>query len=255
MHNLKELQSKLLLGIMENNLSLDFVKQNGDIDVVDRLQIHRDTVLENFVSSLKIIYPGVWRLVGEECARGVSLAYSHNLMHIRNRDDMNSFGEDFPEFLRNFASTNHLEYLADFAMLEWLRARSYEAMNESFLSIEDMQDFFINSDEGGRLELNSSIYFLKSRFPLMNIQELLDNPEINELIMDDSDSYIIVCRLQGKIETLYLLKNQWQFLYNLNNGDAIGKAIECFADKEVESELSTMIQLLLSKRMIKRIVE
>lgn len=255
MHNLKELQDNLLENIMENDLSPKFIKQNGDIDTADRLGVHRDTILENFISSLKINYPGVWRLIGEDCARGVALAYSHDIDHLQNRENMNSFGDRFPEFLSNFASTCHLNYLPDFASLEWIRSRSYEAVNEEYLSAQDMQEFFINGDGNGKLILNSSVYFLESKFPLENIQRLLDNPEIKELNLDDSSSYIVVCRVQGKIETLYLSKNQWQFLYNLNNGDAIGKAIECFSNEEAEEQLSIMIQLLLSKQMIKEIVE
>lgn len=255
MHNLKELQENLLESIMENNLSSEFIKQNGGIDTADRLGVHRDTILENFISSLKITYPGIWRLIGEDCARGVALAYSHDLDHLQNRENINSFGDRFPEFLSNFASTCHLDYLSDFAMLEWIRSRSYESVNEKFLSAQDMQEFFINGDENGKLILNSSVYFLKSKFPLGNIQRLLDDPEMKELNLDDSTEYIVVCRVQGKIETLYLSKNQWQFLYNLNNGDAIGKAIKCFSNEEVEKELSIMIQLLLSKQMVKEIAE
>ena len=174
MHSLKELQENLLQSIMGNNLSPESIKQNNNIDIADRLAVHRDTILENFISSLKITYPGVWKLIGNDCARGVALAYSHNLSNLKTRAEMNFFGDEFPEFLKNFESTNHLQYLHDFATLELLRSKSYGAINESCLSAEDMRDFFINGDEGGEFELNSSVYFLKSKFPLMNIQELLN---------------------------------------------------------------------------------
>ena len=253
MPSLKALQENLLQSIMGNNLSPEFIKQNNGIDIADRLEVHRDTVLENFISSLKITYPGVWKLIGDDCARGVALAYSHDLSNLKTRAEINSFGDEFPEFLNNFESTKHLQYLYDFATLELFRSKSYGTIKESYLSTDEMQDFFINGDEGGKLKLNSSTYFLESKFPLMNIQELLDNPEINELVIKNSASYIVVCRVQGIIETLYLSKNQWQFLYSLKNSDTIGKAMESFTSEEVEIELSLMIQLLISKQMIKGI--
>ncbi|MEM6339125.1 MAG: putative DNA-binding domain-containing protein [Pseudomonadota bacterium] len=255
MRNLKELQDNLLNRIIGNDLAAEFIKKKGNIDVSDRLMIHRETVLENLISGLKITYPYIWKLLGEECARGVALAYSHNIENLMSRDKINSFGDKFPEFLSNFSSTNNINYLPDFAELEWLRSKSYESIREEFLSPQDMQDFFINGDENGKLILNSSVYFLKSKFPLDSIQSFLEDPEIKELSLNDIGVYIIVCRVQGKIETLYLSKNQWQFLYNLNSGDAIGKAIECFSNEEVEEQLSIMIQLLLSKQMVKEIVE
>lgn len=255
MRNLKELQDNLLNRIIDNDLAADFIKKKGNIDVSDRLMVHRETVLENLISGLKITYPYIWKLLGEECARGVALAYSHNIENLMSRDKINSFGDKFPEFLRNFPSTTDIGYLPDFAELEWLRSKSYESIREECLLPQDMQEFFINGDGNGKLVLNSSVYFSKSKFPLDSIQSFLDNPEIEELNLDNSSSNIIVCRVQGKIETLYLSKNQWQFLYNLNNGDAIGKAIECFSNEEVEEQLSIMIQLLLSKQMVKEIVE
>jgi hypothetical protein len=255
MHNLKEIQDSLLSNIINRQKPSEFIKQQGGIDVAERLEIHRDTVFENFVSALKISYPCVWRLIGDDCARGVALAYSHDINHLKSRDSINLFGEDFPEFLKNFESTKRLYYLSDFAKLEWLRTKSYESTRETFLSVQDMESFFMEGDENGKLEFNSSVFFLESKFPLMNIQELLENSEIQELVMDDSMSFIVVCRLQGKIETLYLSQNQWQFLYNLSNGNAIGKAMECFVEEEVEAELSSIIQLLLSKQMIKRVLK
>jgi hypothetical protein len=254
MHNLKEIQDSLLDSIFNRQKSTEFIKQQGGIDIAERLQIHRDTVLENFVSALRISYPCIWKLIGDECARGVALAYSHDKNNLTDRANINLFGEKFPEFIASFESTKHLSYLSDFAKLEWLRTRSYEAIREIPLSVQDMQSFFMEGDENGKLEFNSSVFFLKSKFPLMNIQELLENSEIQELVMTDSLSFIVVCRLQGKIETLYLSQNQWQFLYNLNQGDTIGKAMECFIEEEVEVELSSAIQLLLSKQMIKRVL-
>ena len=253
MSNLKELQDSLFETIMKNDLSFASIKQNNGIAIADRLEVHRDTILENFISSLKITYPGVWKLIGEDCARGASLAYSHDLNHLQNRENMNNFGDRFPEFLRSFESTHHIDYLSDFAILEWIRSRSYESPNENSVSIQVMQELFINSDGTGNLILNSSIYFLKSKFPLCNIQKLLDDTAMERLNLDNSISYIVVCRVQGRVETLYLSKHQWQFLYNLNNGDAINKAIECFSDEEMEMELSIMIRLLLSKQMVKKI--
>jgi hypothetical protein len=254
MGNLKELQDDLFKRIIENRLSASFVKQQGGIKVSDRLSINRNTVLENLTSSLRITYPGIWRLIGDGCARGASLAYLQETENLVGRHNINSFGENFPTFLGRFQYTRHLDYLPEFAKLEWLCAKSYEAVKEDYLRAEDMQEFFVSFNMDGKFIFNASVFFLQSKFPLENIQNLLDDSGVESLDLKPNDTYIVVCRVQGNIETLYLTKNRWEFLHALSSGNTIGEAIEYFSNEELQSELIAMVQLLISKQMIKAIV-
>ena len=71
MPSLEMIQENLLKSIFGGKGTLDFIKANGSITAKQRLGVHQDTIFENFVTALEITYPGVWRLIGSDCARGV----------------------------------------------------------------------------------------------------------------------------------------------------------------------------------------
>jgi len=255
MHNLMEIQAKLKNAILGGEESLEFIKKNGAITTSDRIAVHQDTVFENFISSLKITYPEIWRLIGEDCARGVALAYSHDYANLTSRSEIDDFGESFPMFFASFPSTKHLQYLPDFANLELLRAKSYRAIKQESMPIEEIQSYFESGIESCKLLFNASIFFLHSEFPLMNIQALLNDPKSDELSLKKQECFIIVCRVMGRIETISLQKQQWQFLQNLSQGSVMGDIMSIFTEEEIATEMPAIINLLLSKKMIIKIQE
>ena len=255
MHSLENIQEKIQKAILGEETQLDFIKQKSPISTQDRITVHRDTVFENFITNLQIIYPGIWKLIGKDCAKGVALAYSHDFNNLTNRSQIGDFGANFPEFLSKFPSTKHLQYLPDYARLEWLKSKSYEAHNYEAIKIEELQSFFQGDIESYKLILNPSIFLFESRFPLMNIQELLENKDIDNLDLYETQCCIIVCRVQGKIETLYVENNQWSFLQAIHKGDLISDAMEVFSQEDMIDEITQIIHLMINKQMIIRIVK
>lgn len=255
MSDLGVLQGKLQTAILGQEEHLPFIKVNGVITTSDRLTVHRDTVFNNLTSSLRITYPGIWRLLGEDCAYGVAMAYSHDYVNLTSRSAMDDFGENFPQFLANFPSIKHLQYLPDFARLELLRAKSYRAIMQAPLAIEQLQAYFESGIESCQILLNASIYFLQSEYPLMNIQELLDNPDSVELSLQKQECFLVVCRTSGKTETLFLEARPWNFLRSISNGNSVSTAMDMFTEKELVLKIQAMISLMVSKQMIIKIQE
>ncbi|CAF2028552.1 unnamed protein product [Rotaria magnacalcarata] len=137
---------------------LDFIKTTGNVSNTERLLVHRYTILENFVNRLKINYPGIWKLLGETCARGAALAYSHKLNNITSRGgEVNKFGANFAVHLESFPSTLELTYLPDFARLEWLRSVSAEAKNEITIAPDKLAKMNPDKLEKYQLIFNSSL--------------------------------------------------------------------------------------------------
>ncbi len=255
MHNLAQIQAELHNAILGQESQLNFIKKNGSISAKDRLNVHIDTVLENLVNSLYISYPGIWKLIGDDCARGVSLAYIHSKGNIMSRATMSDFGANFPEFLSNFPSTKDLLYLKDYAHLEWLRSKSYASPKVKPVSQQDLQTATSNGIENYKIQFNDSVYFMLSEFPLMNIQNLLDDSSTDELDLSKADSFIVVCRVQNHVETLCLGAQQWKFLETINNNSTIGDAIEVFEEDSLESEITQIINLMIAKEMINRMIK
>jgi hypothetical protein len=253
MHNLAEIQEQIRGVILGSDKSLPFIKKNGTITTAQRLQIHIDTVFENFIGRLKITYPGTWKLIGEGCARAASLVYSHDYNNLTDRSKINDFGDDFPAFLGKFSSTKHLAYLESYAQLELLLSKSYDAIHKEPLSAEEMQFYFSEDIESCKLLFNPSIFFLHSNFSLLDIKLLLDNPDSSKISLKNEDSYLMIYKLYNKIQPLALHKKQWLFLKTIADGQTIGEAMDIFTEKEIETELLSMINLMFDKKMIVKI--
>ena len=151
MRSLETIQESLLDSILSGKGDLAFIKANGPIKAEHRLRVHQDTIFENFVTALEITYPGIWRLIGSDCARGVALAYSHQFVNITDRSNISGFGESFPDFLDKFPSTKHLDYLPDYAKIEWLRSRSYASLNQKTISSDEFNRSVFFYRQTGRL--------------------------------------------------------------------------------------------------------
>lgn len=257
MTKLAYIQDKILESLLSTEMdNLDFIKQTGNITYKERLLVHRYTILENFVNRLKINYPGIWKLIGESCAKGVALAYSHKLSNMTSRGKISEFGANFPDHLKDFSSTSELTYLPDFARLEWLRSMSAEAKNE--ISLEAIQLTKIKSDrlEEYKLIFNSSVFFMKSEFPLRKIQDLIDDENSPELILSEESSYVVVYRFDNKVNTAWLVdQTSWEFLFSLYNGKNLGEALSESQDMGFQIDLEEIFKFIFLRKMIVQIKE
>ena len=187
MSKLANIQEQILESLISTKMDdLDFIKTTGNVSNTERLLVHRYTILENFVNRLKINYPGIWKLLGETCARGAALAYSHKLTNITSRGEVNKFGANFAVHLESFPSTLELTYLPDFARLEWLRSVSAEAKNEITIAPDKLAKMNPDKLEKYQLIFNSSVFFMKSTFPLMQIQDLINDKNSSEIMLSEN---------------------------------------------------------------------
>lgn len=248
---LATIQDKMLKSVFAANIgALDFIKSAGDISNKDRFLIHRHTILENLVNSLKISYPGIWKLIGEDCARGAALAYAHKLSNITPQSKINKFGASFPEHLKNFPSTSSLAYLPDFAKLEWLRSLSHDARREDLIDEADLAKIELEKLESYKLKFNSSVFFMTSKFPLLKIQNLIDDEDSEEIILSEEDTYLVVYRVDGKINTAYIDQPSWHFLLSLFEGKTLRAAFRKAKKMRFFIELEEVFKFMLSCKML-----
>jgi hypothetical protein len=251
MPKLADIQDQIFSSLISTQMGdLSFIKQTNEIAAHERLLVHRNTILENFVESLKISYPGTWQLLGEDCARGVALSYAHVLSNITGRDKINQFGANFPNHLSSFPSTRHLAYLPDFAKLEWLRNMSFDAPKEISIDVHELTKIDFESLEKHRLVFNSSVFFMKSDFPLSQIQALIDNKDIDKLNMTNDACYIVIYRLDNKVNTAWLGVGDWHFLSLLFEGKVMSEALIICKKMKMQIDLQGMFEFILAKEML-----
>jgi hypothetical protein len=80
------------------------------------LEIHRSTVLAGLVRALTLTFPSVVRLLGEHSFAEV--AADHAREQPPRSPVLHQYGENFPGFLRDHATTRTLAYLSDLARFD-----------------------------------------------------------------------------------------------------------------------------------------
>jgi hypothetical protein len=256
MNDIADLQQELLSSaLLINNKAIAKIKPFGNIDARDKFQIHIDTIMVNLVNALQISFPGIWQLLGDDCAKGAGLSYSHDKKHLVKRSNINLFGEKFPEFLSQFETTKNIVYLKDFAQMEWLRSLCYEAKKTTIISPAELQSIAPDQLENTKFVFNHSMQMMKSQFPLDEIQDILDNPNpSSSLQLSKKTSYILICRIDNKVSTFFLDQFSWEFISLLKQGLSLGDAIEVQSDQENIPDLSNLFALMLRSQLIVKLI-
>lgn len=182
MLTLKELQQHFLLEIFHKDNRLGSQVTSNDINA--RINIYRNTVQNGLCHALSVIYPGVWKLLGKECADNAALMFCNDLTNLPVDGSLDRWGKKFVTFIGSLDAFATLPYLEDYAWYEFLWHQAYCGYGKS-------------------------VYYFKSDFPIDEIQALLDNPDTTSLDLTKKSSYAIIMRPEQKVLTLWVTHEKW----------------------------------------------
>src|SRR5262245_47293989 len=103
----------------------------------DRLNIYRNTFVTGVAKALRLSYPAIHRLVGNEFFEGAAVLFI--AQHPPRAAYLDDYGADFPQFLRGFQPAASLEYLGDVARLEWAVNRAIHAADVEPLDFKRLE--------------------------------------------------------------------------------------------------------------------
>ncbi len=84
----------------------------------ERLEIYQHTIREGLVKVLRIRYPGIWVLVGNEPADNIARAFVACPQHLPKSGCLDFWEDTFPGFLKQFPDLREYPYLHDYALFE-----------------------------------------------------------------------------------------------------------------------------------------
>lgn len=185
MPTLNDIQEQFLKCVFnqDHNLLEAISSSNAD----SRVNIYRNTVFNGLCHALSVIYPGVWKLLGKECADNAALMFCHTLKNLPTDGCLDRWGKKFATFLGSIPTFATLPYLEDYAWYEFLWHQAYCGYGKS-------------------------VYYFKSKFAIDEIQELLDNPDSTTLDLSTKPSYAIIMRPEQKVLTLWVTPEKWHSL-------------------------------------------
>jgi hypothetical protein len=228
--------------------SLETYIISNHISAKKRIAVYITTIKENLRNALSLTFPGVWLLLGDECANNVAYKFiseKHNLPQIGCLDD---WGADFPDFIGSFKPLENLAYLKDFAAIEWLKHLSYNAKDSQPLKISLFNEFSEEDLATLRLVLHPSVFLYHSTFEVEAIFHLLEH-QSQTIQVAMNPQYFIVFRKENEIH----IKNSggavYHFLVSLQNNnliDSYNSTIEIYSD----FDLQLVLQFLFANGLI-----
>ena len=97
----------------------------------DRLDIYRNTFLLTLTRALRLCFPVVQKLVGEEFFEGAAQIFVAE--HPPRSAWLDQYGSAFPDFLHAFSPAESVPYLSDVARLEWAVSGALHAPDQEAL--------------------------------------------------------------------------------------------------------------------------
>jgi hypothetical protein len=204
-----------------------------------RLDIYRNTFLVTLTRALRLCFPAVAKLVGEEFFEGAAQIFVAELPP--RAAWLDQYGEKFADFLGCFEPAQSAPYLADVARLEWAVNTALHAADAERL--DPAQLTAVNVEDQGRICLipEPSISLLQLVYPADLIWNAVLSGESTALGEIDLTSGPVDVRIERRTTSVAvdrLPRKTWRFLAMLCAGRPIEAAIRAEQDFDVSAALA-----------------
>lgn len=216
-----------------------------------RLNVYRNTILQNLRRALELTFPAIWTLVGKECADNLALTFIQKKTNLPTSHCLDDWGKQFPKFLRNTKPIAHLVYLQAIAQLDWLKHLSYCAADYRPLDPIILQNTLDNHLEKLRLRFNPSVFLYSSFYCLKDIFDLIDNPNKNKKIqLQLVSSYAVIARQNHHVRTHWVSKEIFEFFNQIKKRCTLMQSYEYMLNINPDFDLTAVLQFISKNALL-----
>lgn len=228
MPTLRDIQSAIHLSLLsETRTAINGYVISDELSAEERLDIYRNTHFGSLSAVLRLAYPVVRKLVGDEFFDGAATSF------IRDNPPASAYlyeyGAHFPAFLGEFKPAARLQYLRDVATLEWAVFRALHAPDTP--PLDSLRLAEIPPADQSRIALIShpSVSLLHLSHAARDIwQAVLDDDESAMAAIDvgQEPKWLLVERFDGDIRVLVLPDTAAGFATQVFAGGLLQDALE-----------------------------
>ncbi|MBL0319572.1 MAG: putative DNA-binding domain-containing protein [Alphaproteobacteria bacterium] len=190
-----------------------------------RLSVYRNNVFQALINALVLTFPVVVQLVDERFFRYAAREYV--LRHPSMSGNLEEYGREFPDFLRDFRPVAHLPYLEDVARLEWAYLRSYQAKNVPPINIENLQLLPEQFYEKLCFGIHPGAFIIRSDFPVLQLwQQVLDRPDDVDIDLNTGNESILIHRQGIDVKLKIISVAEALFLDSIMKGQTLLEAYD-----------------------------
>jgi len=250
MSDLEKLQNTFIDDCLSGKLKEGEVRMEPYLDssvlsAKAQMEIYQDSALGNINHAMKQTYDVLERLVGE---RFFAHIIDNFVLEYRpTSGDMADFGEELPEFLKNFKPAQDHPYLSDVAKLEWLFKESANADREQIIDATSFSNVPAERYMDLKFTVHVSVNIMQSKYPVLHIwQSNKDNDGIEEIDLDEGgDTLLMVCP-QNKVNIHRIIKAEKIFIENLQKGHTLFEAFEYSVGEDESFDMQESLNRFLS---------
>jgi hypothetical protein len=230
---------------------LALVPDGGDASSDELFAIYRGTIVTTLANALRLSYPAVLRLVGPEFFEGAARQFLG--ARLPSSACLNDYGEQFGDFLLQFAPAASVPYLCDVAHLEWAVNRALHGgdaarIDPSRLALLDDKRLPYVS-----LTAHPGVSLLQLKFPADLIWRAVldqDTEAMTSIDLQSGPVRILVERDASGVQVRRLDEWAWEFTRSLAMGRPLHAALEALTVPSDEALNALLADHLTSGRFI-----
>ena len=243
MPSLRELQHAVRLSLVErdDSVAARYIVDDG-LAAERRLSVYRNTFASNLANALRLSYPAVRRLVGDEFFEGAATIFMHERPPVSAYLD--EYGAQFAEFLARFPPAASLAYLADVARLEWAVNRALHAPDAEPLDVTRLAALEQNDHDHVRFVPHPSVSLVSANYPVDAIWRAVlaqDDTALAAIDLAAGAVWLLVQRLATGVEVTRVDERAWRFAAELFAGRPLGAGLSDAVNLDAPSLLAEHI--------------
>lgn len=171
MLSLAEFQFTLAADLLDGGMRTAYLLPGDPAIVREALRVHRNTVMTGLANALRVTYPTVAWLTGENFFDQAAVEFCRK--YPPRSACLSDYGAGFAEFLEGYAPAGCLPYLADVARFDLAIERCANAGHPA--------PTFLTLDQETAIELDGSLITLAVEYPVDQLRDAHDDGDIDSL--------------------------------------------------------------------------
>jgi hypothetical protein len=218
-----------------------------------RLQVYRQTILENWINALALTFPGVWQLLGKPCADRLARSFCNIEHHLPVTGCLDDWGEAFIVFLAHQPALQPLPYLAEYAQYEWLKHQAYCASILPAIDPQQLAAIAPGDMETLQFGFIPSMRLMCASFALDKIQHVLQDSTAPHLTLTAHTTYALIARTDT-VTTWWIASDLATFINQLQQGLYLSHACDHTLSDYPQFNVTEAFCFLLQHQLISHVL-
>jgi hypothetical protein len=222
-------------------------------DINARFGVYRNNVMVSLIKVLEDNFPVVATLVGEDFFRAMAKAFA--LATPPRSPVMNEYGDQFAQFILNFAPAVSVPYLADMARLEWQCLVASEAADISAVNLESVNALIARPDTlaASLWQFHPSVALLDAQYAIASLwlahqhESDLEVAQALAQVNPDQAETALILRHDLNIVVKSLQVGERIFIQALMGAQCLGVALEMAMSKDQNFDFIALMGDLLGQ--------